>query len=312
MKGARGAGVVLAVALVMGPAAAAAAQGYRVRPGDTLTGVAARLGVDPVQLAAVNDLPDPDSIRAGQVLTLPEPGTYEVVPGDTLSALAKRLGASQSQLAAANSLRDPDRILAGQTLRTAVGAPAPSRATTRASRPAATTTVATAATTTSTAPSRPASPPAANSPAAGGAGVSTVSAKAPATVGVTRRCPVPGAHFVDDFGYVRPDTGHVHQGIDLFAPRRTPVVAPVTGTVMLDPNPMGGKAIALWGVDGNRYYGAHLDAYGKTGRVAAGTVIGYVGNSGDAVGGPTHLHFEVHPGGGAAIDPYQLLVAACR
>lgn len=120
-----------------------------------------------------------------------------------------------------------------------------------------------------------------------------------------------GSSFVDDFGYVKP-SGHVHQGVDLYAKRATPVVAPVSGVVSAFPNRLGGKAVHLSGDDGNGYYGAHLDSYAKTGRVSAGTVIGYVGNSGDAVGGPTHLHFEVRPGGGAPTSPYPLLTAACR
>ena len=59
-------------------------------------------------------------------------------------------------------------------------------------------------------------------------------------------------------------------------------------------------------------FNAHLTRLGKLGKVAAGDVIGYVGNSGDAQGGSTHDHFEWHPSGGPAVDPYGLLNAACR
>jgi murein DD-endopeptidase MepM/ murein hydrolase activator NlpD len=124
-------------------------------------------------------------------------------------------------------------------------------------------------------------------------------------------CPVPGASFVNDYGYVN-DDGHRHNGVDLFASTGTPIVAPVGGTVERYPNPSGGLAVQLYGRDGNRYYLAHLDEYGDGGSVAGGDVIGYVGNTGDARTTSPHLHFEIHPGGGETVNPFPTLVAACR
>lgn len=127
----------------------------------------------------------------------------------------------------------------------------------------------------------------------------------------TWRCPVVGGRFINDFGFPRP-AGRVHQGNDLFAPRGTPVRAPVGGRVERVPNPIGGNAIQLHGNDGTRYYLAHMNSYGASGSVPAGEVIGYVGNSGNAITTPPHLHLEVHPGGGQAINPYPTITLACR
>jgi murein DD-endopeptidase MepM/ murein hydrolase activator NlpD len=125
-------------------------------------------------------------------------------------------------------------------------------------------------------------------------------------------CPVQGARaFSDDFGQPR-SGGRRHQGNDILSPRGTPVVVPVSGTVTRRDNDLGG--ISFWevGDDGNAYYGAHMDYWaGVSGHVSAGTQVGGVGNTGDARGGPTHLHFEIHPGGGGAIDPYATLRKYC-
>jgi murein DD-endopeptidase MepM/ murein hydrolase activator NlpD len=126
-----------------------------------------------------------------------------------------------------------------------------------------------------------------------------------------RYCPVSGARFMNDWGFARANTGF-HQGNDLMVKRGAPVVAPVSGAVTQGTGTIGGNFFRLVGADGTSYYGAHLDSFGKKGTVKAGEVLGTVGNTGDAAGGPTHLHFEIHPAGGAAVNPYTLLIAACR
>jgi murein DD-endopeptidase MepM/ murein hydrolase activator NlpD len=123
-------------------------------------------------------------------------------------------------------------------------------------------------------------------------------------------CPVAGPNtFTDTWGASRGGSRR-HQGVDLLAARGTPEVAVVSGFVRASHNRLGGNALWLDGVDGNSYYYAHLDHYGKFGAVSAGDVIGYVGDTGNARGTP-HLHFEVHPGHGAAVNPYPTARSHC-
>lgn len=124
-------------------------------------------------------------------------------------------------------------------------------------------------------------------------------------------CPVRGPHsFSNDYGAPR-GGGSSHMGNDILAPKGTPVVANVSGVVTQRNGAVSGLAYFLAGDDGNRYFGAHLDTFGASGRVSAGTVIGTVGNTGDASGGPPHLHFEMHPGGSGYVNPYSTLVRFC-
>ena len=107
-------------------------------------------------------------------------------------------------------------------------------------------------------------------------------------------------------------TGHIHQGVDLLAPKGTPVVANVSGVVEFRMNPRGGLAYYLHGTNGVLYYGAHLATFvGRTRHVRAGETIGTVGNTGNASGGAAHLHFEKMPGGGRPVDPYPALARVC-
>jgi peptidoglycan LD-endopeptidase LytH len=125
-------------------------------------------------------------------------------------------------------------------------------------------------------------------------------------------CPVSGPNsFVDSFGDPRPG-GRTHQGIDLIAARGTPVVAVHSGSVHKTGSSIGGLGVVLsHDGTGDWTFYTHFDhygAYGEGAHVGAGQVIGYVGNTGTTV---YHLHFEYHPGGGAAVDPYQALLGVC-
>lgn len=120
-------------------------------------------------------------------------------------------------------------------------------------------------------------------------------------------CPVENARFINDWGFPRGGGTRWHEGNDLFAPRGTPVRAPVSGTVRVRTGSIGGKQFTLDAAGGIRYIGTHLNEFGKDGRVKAGDIIGYVGNSGNAAGTSTHLHFGMYLNG-TPVNPYPTLI----
>ena len=133
--------------------------------------------------------------------------------------------------------------------------------------------------------------------------------------------------YTDDFGDARP--GGRHQGIDIVAPKRSLALAAEAGKVEFwASSASAGCMLYLHGASKTTYYYIHLNndltarndntgkcvpgvAYAKGlrsgSKVAAGQPIGYVGDSGDANGAHAHLHFELHPGGKGAVDPYPWL-----
>jgi LysM repeat protein len=296
-----------------------------VKKGDTLSELAVALKATVEILTARNRLEDPDRIYVGQSLEVPgsgssapaapsEPaakakgeGNYVVKPGETLWEIARRHDTSVRALARANGITNPRQLWVGKLITLA----ASSR------RPAL--------------------------PALGNDGTYTVKEgdtlsgiasrhgvsvhKLARTNGITdpdwvvvgRRLSIPGGwqcpvrgdvSFVNDFGIRKPG-GRIHEGVDVFARRGAPVVAPVAGDVWQVTGEVGGHQFWLQGDDGHKYLGSHLQRFGASGRVSAGTVVGYVGTSGNAKGTPPHLHFELFPGGSEPSNPYAILKRSC-
>jgi murein DD-endopeptidase MepM/ murein hydrolase activator NlpD len=114
--------------------------------------------------------------------------------------------------------------------------------------------------------------------------------------------------FTDTFGAPRGDiSSGWHHGDDIFAPLGAPVLAVAAGTVFsVGWNTIGGNRLWLRDGQGNLFYYAHLSAFTPLAvngnLVNAGDVLGFVGNTGDARGTPTHLHFEIHPVGLLSLD----------
>ena len=167
-----------------------------------------------------------------------------------------------------------------------------------------TTTPSAAATVPTTAPSTTTAPPTAPT---------TTSTPAPAPTGGS--CPVAGAvSFTDTWGDPR-SGGRTHRGVDMIAARGTPIVAIYSGTIRrITTSSLGGLSVYLSSDAGDIYYYAHLDGYGDISagqHVDQGYVIGYNGSSGNAPSWLPHLHFEFHPGGGSAVNPYPLVKGIC-
>jgi hypothetical protein len=138
--------------------------------------------------------------------------------------------------------------------------------------------------------------------------------------------------YTDDFG--DPRAGGRHQGIDIVAPRKSLALAAESGKVKFwSSSAAAGCMLYLYGASGTTYLYIHLnndltrknDNRGKCvagtayapglkdgAKVTAGQPIGFVGDSGDANGIHPHLHFEVHPGGGRAVDPLPYLQTGQR
>lgn len=122
--------------------------------------------------------------------------------------------------------------------------------------------------------------------------------------------PITGAHLTDTWGAAR-SGGRSHEGIDIFAPRGTPIHSTTPGIVRkVGINTLGGNIVSILGPGRVGHYYAHLEAFADIEPgdwVEAGDVIGYVGDSGNAKGTPPHVHYGIYMQSGA-VNPYPLLV----
>jgi LysM repeat protein len=313
---------------------------YTVRSGDTLASIAARHRTSVSALAAANGIANPNLIVVGRSLQVaggasPASGgsggssssapttssggrqlagqRHTVQYGDTIAGIAGRYGIRTQDLITWNGLVD-GRIYATTRLVLFDPGPLPGLGG-GGSTPGGTHTVQSGQTLSSIASRHGVSV----SALASANGISdptrlqvgqklTVPAGSGGGGGFV--CPVPGATFFNDWGFPR-SGGRSHAGTDLFAPRGTPVRAPVAGHVAIATGSIGGKQFRLTAADGTLYFGSHLHSFGATGPVAAGTVIGTVGDTGNAAGSRPHLHFEVHPGGRSPANPFPLLYGRC-
>ena len=105
--------------------------------------------------------------------------------------------------------------------------------------------------------------------------------------------------------------GRQHKGIDIFAKRGTPVRSTTRGIVAsVGTNQLGGRVVRVFGPDGEWHYYAHLERFApiQPGDVINdGTILGYVGDSGNAKGTPPHLHYGIYRMRGGAMNPYPRL-----
>ena len=129
--------------------------------------------------------------------------------------------------------------------------------------------------------------------------------------------PMQGRCSFSDSWHAPRGSGRVHEGVDIIGAHGLAIYAVVDGIItrMLSGGALSGNSIRLTAPDGTYFFYAHLDGFaaglavGQT--VRAGQVIGYNGSTGTST---PHVHFEVHPQGGAAVNPYPLVKAvdACN
>jgi len=256
---------------------------YKVRSGDTLTGIARHFGVSMMTLWWANHLSSKNALHVGQKILIPPVSgvVVTVTAADTLDTLAARYDVDPSEIVNANDLGDPNLVI-GQTLTIpgahAAGIPTPKPK----PKPAST--------------SRPTTHTTTHS---GGGG----STRPPAQYsGGTFHWPVAGGYISQYFHYG-------HYAIDIAADQGTKVMAAASGTVIFAGWKNNGGGYQVWIAHGSNLYTTynHMSSItvGRGQSVGRAQQVGRVGMTGNATG--PHLHFEVWRGpvwdGGTRVNP---------
>ena len=205
--------------------------------------------------------------------------SYTVVSGDSWFAIAKKVAVTLTALFDANAATATTAIYPGTVL---------------CLPDSATTVPTTAPTTTTTTPAT--------------AGVTTTTVAGGQVVSITA-FPIQGPCWFTDTWHAPRSGGRLHEGVDVIAKSGLYVYAVVDGTLTKQawdkPGALAGNAWWLTAADGTYFFYAHMSAFAPDlsigSKVVAGQIIGYVGETGSAAA--PHMHFEVHPSGGPAIDP---------
>ena len=257
---------------------------YKVRSGDTLTGIARKFDVSMMTIWWANDLKSKDDLHIGQVLTIP-PVTGLVITvksTDTLQSIADSYGVDPTDILTENGIQDPNLVV-GQVL--VVPNAAGKGIATPKPKPTVTTTTVT------------------HHPSSGGGGGGTAHQPHTYTGGAMLWPVVGGNNYISQYFH------YGHWAIDIAADYGSTVRAAAGGTVIFAGWKDNGGGYQVWISHGSNLYTTynHMSAItvGRGESVGRGTQVGRIGQTGNATG--PHLHFEVWIGpvwnGGTRVKP---------